>query len=190
LRLITSGTMHSHYKGFGYLIEALALCHSEKLNVELTLIGEGPFRQQFEQQAQVLGIGEHVRFVGQLPAGQAVRDELDEADIYVQPSLGEGLPRALVEAMARGCPCIATTVGGMPELLPAEFLVEPRRPAQLAAAIKALACDPARRREASKRNIEVARRYSEEALVPKRQAFYRAIVASQEVWLKNRTARA
>jgi glycosyltransferase involved in cell wall biosynthesis len=184
VRLASIGTMHQHYKGFSDLLKAVAICSSEKLDLELTLVGDGPLRPQFEQQADSLGIREHVRFVGQLPAGQAVRDELDQADIYVQPSLVEGLPRALVEAMGRGCPCIATMVGGVPELLPAEFLVAPRRPAQLAAAIKALACDPARLREAGIRNIEVARTFSEDALAPRRLAFQRAVIASHQAWLE------
>ncbi len=182
LRLASTGTMSQPYKGFNDLIAAVAICRSEKIDLELTLIGDGPLRRQFEQQARSLGVDEHVRFVGQLPAGQAVRDELDRADIYVQPSLVEGLPRALVEAMARGCPCIATMVGGVPELLPAECLVAPRRPAQLAAAIKALACDPERLREAGARNVEVARTFSEKVLAPRRLAFHRAVIASHQAW--------
>ena len=184
VRVASIGAMNQPYKGFAELITAVAACRSEKLDLQLTLVGDGPLRPQLEQQAHSLGIGEHVRFVGQLPAGQAVREELDRADIYVQASLVEGLPRALVEAMGRGCPCIATEVGGIPELLSAEFLVAPRRPAQLAAAIKALACNSERQREASKRNIETARTFGEENLAPRRLAFHRAVIATHRAWME------
>lgn len=188
IRLASIGAMNQPYKGFTDLLQAAALCRAAALPVELTLIGDGAFKSQYEQEAASLGIRKHVRFAGQLPAGQPVREELDRADIYVQPSLVEGLPRALVEAMARGCPCIATAVGGIPELLPTDVLVAPQRPAQLAAAIQALAADVTRLQEASKRNIAVARTFSEKALAPKRLAFYRAVTASHQSWLKTQTS--
>jgi len=182
VRLASIGAMNQPYKGFTDLLAAVAICRSHGLNVAVTLIGDGPLRGQYEQEAQALGIREHVRFAGQLPAGPAVREELDQADIYLQPSLVEGLPRSLVEAMARGCPCIATTVGGIPELLPMQTLVAPGRPAELAAALKVLACDAARLREASQRNVDVARTYSEAVLAPRRLAFHRAVSAAHQAW--------
>jgi glycosyltransferase involved in cell wall biosynthesis len=188
LRIASIGAMNQPYKGFSDLIVAAVICRSGGRDLELTLVGDGPLRPQLERQARSLGIEEHVRFVGQLPAGQAVQDELDRADIYVQPSLVEGLPRALVEAMARGCPCIATRVGGIPELLPAEFLVAPRRPAELAAAIEGLARDPGRLREASRRNIEVARTFAEAALAPRRLAFHRAVITAHRARLEGAAA--
>lgn len=72
-----------------------------------------------------LGVADRVTFVGTVPAGAAVRAHLDAADLVVVPSRTEGLPRALIEAMARGLPAVGTTVGGIPELLADVDLVPP-----------------------------------------------------------------
>ena len=60
---------------------------------------------------------DRVRFRGQLTTPVDVRAELDRADLFVLPSRQEGLPRAMIEAMARALPCIGSSVGGIPELL-------------------------------------------------------------------------
>src|SRR5699024_12791416 len=58
--------------------------------------------------------------------GKKVLEWLDNFDFYIHPSLTEGLPRSLIEAMSRGLPIVATNVGGIPELLEENVLVEPR----------------------------------------------------------------
>ena len=63
---------------------------------------------------------------------------LDTCDIYVQPSLQEGLPRALIEAMSRGCPCIGARTAGIPELLPEECLTPRGSAGAIAGAVSAM----------------------------------------------------
>lgn len=63
---------------------------------------------------------------------------LDTCDIYVQPSLQEGLPRALIEAMSRGCPCIGARTAGIPELLPEECLTSRGSAGAIAGAVSAM----------------------------------------------------
>ncbi len=174
-RLVSIGSMAQRYKGHDLVISALRDCRSAGLDVELVIVGDGRERAELARHAERLGVQRWVTFRGQLPAGAAVRRELDDAHLFVMASRVEGLPRALVEAMARALPCIGTQVGGIPELLPPEALVPTEDAAALAARIRELAADDGRRREWSRRSWETARTYREAELQPTREAFFRAV---------------
>jgi glycosyltransferase involved in cell wall biosynthesis len=170
--LVTVGTMAQLYKAQDVLIDAVAACVRDGLDIGLVLVGDGRFRATLERRAGEQGLGDRVRFAGALPAGTAVRGILDASDVFVLPSHQEGLPRAMVEAMARALPCIGSTVGGIPELLPPEDLVPPGDVVALAARIREVVGDPARLRRMSERNLALARRYREDLLDEQRWAFY------------------
>jgi glycosyltransferase involved in cell wall biosynthesis len=104
-----------------------------------------------------------------------VQRALDRADLFVLPSLTEGLPRALLEAMARGLAAVATTVGGIPELLPADCLVPPRNAVALARRLREVMAQPAALMAMAQRNQEVARTYHDRVQTPIRRAFLRAV---------------
>src|SRR5207247_3533876 len=126
----------------------------------------------------------HVEFLGQLDR-EGVQRALDRADVFVLPSLTEGLPRALLEAMARGLPAVATTVGGIPELLPADWLVPPRNAVALARRLReVMATPPAALMAMAQKNQEVARAYHERVQMPIRRAFLLAVrdVSSARHW--------
>jgi glycosyltransferase involved in cell wall biosynthesis len=178
-RLVHVGTLAALYKAPDLLLEAVARCAASGLDVELELIGDGRHRGELEALAARRGIGGRVRFVGQLPSGQAVRDALDRAHAFVLPSRQEGMPRAMIEAMARGLPCLGTAVGGIPELLPASALV-PLDAAALAERIRQLAESPTWRAELSAAAVSRAREFHERALQPVREAFFRHVAALTE----------
>lgn len=184
LTLIFVGTMAQLYKAPDVLINAVAVCVRDGLDIQLVLIGNGQYRGELEAQSQRLGIGKKVIFLGQLQAGEVVRSHLDRSDIFVLPSHQEGLPRAMVEAMARALPCIGSTVGGIPELLLAEDMVPPGDVAALAAKIREVIANPERMAQMSARNLEKARNYQDELLREKRNAFYRYVREKMEEWLK------
>src|SRR5205809_1714074 len=119
----------------------------------MVIVGSGGYQAQLEARAAALGIGTRVQFRGQLAAAEAVRAELDRADLFVLPSRQEGLPRAMIEAMARGLPCIGSTVGGIPELLAAEDMVPPNDASALARKIREVLADPSRLARMSVRNL-------------------------------------
>ncbi|MCG3125765.1 MAG: D-inositol-3-phosphate glycosyltransferase [Phycisphaerae bacterium] len=171
-RLILVGTLEVLYKGPHILAEALA--RLRRLDLHLTYVGDGRRRADIEALVRRLGIGHQVMFTGRMPR-EGVRDALDAADLFVLPSLTEGLPRALLEAMARGLPCIGSAVGGIPELLDEESLVPPGDPAALAARIAELVDDPARMARTSQRNLSVAAEYRPEKLGQRRLEFYRRV---------------
>jgi glycosyltransferase involved in cell wall biosynthesis len=127
--------------------------------------------------------GSRTLFLGELPAGEAVRAELDRADLFVLPSRTEGLPRAMLEAMARALPCLGSTVGGIPELLPPEDMVSPGDVTALARKIREVLADPPRMSRMSARNLEKAQAYREEILQERRVAFYQHVKEKTEAWL-------
>jgi glycosyltransferase involved in cell wall biosynthesis len=167
-RLVMVGTLEQLYKAPDVLISAVAECVRGQLDLQLTLVGGGQYRGLLERQAHGLGIAERIRFLGHLSRPEDVRAVLDESDLFVLPSHQEGLPRALVEAMARALPCISSTVGGIPELLPADDLVPPGDSSMLARKIREVLQDRARLQAMSSRNLKRSRDFREEALQMRR----------------------
>jgi glycosyltransferase involved in cell wall biosynthesis len=123
-RIVNVAMMHNESKGHGILLRAMAALRARQLDVELTLIGDGILRAELERLAGRLGLGDSVRFVGALDGDEVLRTVSQHA-LFVLPSLQEGMPRALLEAMALGVPVIATHVGGVAEVLEPASLVPP-----------------------------------------------------------------
>jgi glycosyltransferase involved in cell wall biosynthesis len=182
--LITVGSLAQLYKAPDVLLDAVATCVREGLDLSLIVVGDGRHRAELEARAAALGLRERVCFRGQLPAGDAVRAQLDKADLFVLPSKTEGLPRAMIEAMARGLPCIGSTVGGIPELLPSEDMVAPGDVPALGRKIHEVVTNPERMARMSARNLETAREYHEDILRERRIEFYRQVKERTEAWLK------
>jgi hypothetical protein len=140
LRLINTAMMHNHSKGHSVLLQAVAELRKRGVAIELTLIGDGALRHEFETQATRLGLGDHVAFLGIVDADR-VLDLVAQHDLFVLPSYQEGMPRAMLEAMATGTPVIASNVGGIPEVLSEESMVAPGNVAALVSGIETLALD-------------------------------------------------
>jgi glycosyltransferase involved in cell wall biosynthesis len=181
-RLITVGSLAQLYKGTDILIQAVANCVGSGADLTLTIVGDGKYRGMLEAKAERLGIAGRVTFTGALPGAHAVKEQLDRADLFVFPSRTEGLPRALIEAMARGLPCIASAVGGIPELLPSDDLVPPGRATELSRKITDVIADRARLERMSAANIVKAMEFREHILRERRVAFYRYLRDRTEEW--------
>ncbi len=188
LRLAFVGSLGQWYKAPDVLLDAVALCVRDGMDLTLTMLGDGKHRPELEERARTLGIADRVIFRGQVTAGAAVRDELDAADLFVLPSRQEGMPRAMIEAMARALPCIGSTVGGIPELLPPEDLVPPGDAAALAKAIREMVSSPERMARASARNLERAQAFAESRLRERRLAFFQHVREQTEAWVASRRA--
>ena len=185
-RLVTVGSLAQLYKAPDVLIDAVGVCVRGGIDLDLVIVGGGKHRPELETRAGSLGLGERVHFLGQLPSGKSVRSELDRADIFVLPSRQEGLPRAMIEAMARALPCIGSTVGGIPELLPLEDLVPPGDTVALARKIREVIGDPGRMARMSVRNLEKAKEYREETLRTRRLEFYLQVKEHTRAWIEKR----
>jgi glycosyltransferase involved in cell wall biosynthesis len=182
LALITVGSLGHLYKGQDVLVEAVACCARNGVDLRLAIAGDGKYRDKLAARSRLLGVTDRVSFLGHLAFGAAVRGELDQADLFVLPSRQEGLPRALLEAMARGLPAIGSTVGGFPELLPPQDLVPPNDALGLARKIEEVARDPIRLAHMSARNLGKAREYEETRLERKRKLFLERVRLETEQW--------
>ena len=183
VKLVFVGNLDQLYKAPDVMVDALKLCLDNGLNLHLVMVGDGIYRPQIEEQVRNLNLESHITFLGKLPGASAVRSALDQADLFVMPSRAEGLPRAMIEAMARGLPCIATTVGGIPELAPPEDLVPPEDAQALADTIQAFVTNPARMNETSQRNLNVAKEYHKDKLEQQRRDFYGQVKSATENYL-------
>ncbi len=183
LKLIMVGGLNQLYKAPHILVDAMAKV-VKQVDAVLTFVGDGKHRPELAEQAKKLGIADKVIFRGELTGGKAVLDELDRQDVFVLPSFQEGLPRAMVEAMARGLPCVGSTVGGIPELLGKDDVVPPGDAAALAAKIVEVAKNPGRLAAMSARNVIKAQEYTEAPLRKRRVAFYRHVRSVTEGWLR------
>ena len=153
LHILCIGTLHE-VKGQTYLVEACRQLAERNVPFTCHLIGDGPDRPSLARQAEEAGIGDRVIFRGWLTSAE-VRSALREANVVATPSVlarsgsREGIPVALMEAMASGVAVVASRISGIPELVEDGrngLLAEPKDPASLANALARLQGDPALRR--------------------------------------------
>ncbi|GLY15751.1 hypothetical protein Kisp01_27660 [Kineosporia sp. NBRC 101677] len=143
-RLLTVGRLVTT-KGLLTCLEAAKLLLHQGQSFRWTIIGEGPLHSELEARIAMFGLGEHVKLLGAKPHSEVMR-HLSECDVFVLPSestaagAGDGIPVALMEAMALRRPVIATHAGGIAELVtPDNGLVIPQRdPDALANALQRL----------------------------------------------------
>jgi glycosyltransferase involved in cell wall biosynthesis len=128
-------------KGISFLIGAVALLREKIPHLRLVIAGDGPERPKLETQVRASGLEKAVRFAGWI---DDVAAELSSWDLYVQPSLAEGLGISVLEAMAAGIPVVASDVGGLKEVIDdgaTGFLIPPRDTGALATKIERLASE-------------------------------------------------
>jgi glycosyltransferase involved in cell wall biosynthesis len=167
-------------KGQGYLIEAWAAVHRREPSARLVLLGDGPTRPELERKARELGLQDCVRLGG---FQARVAEYLDAGDALVHPSLTEGMPNVVLEAMAAGKPVVATRVGGIPELVAdgeSGLLVAPRDPAALADALIRLIREPGLAAELGRNaRCRARERFSVGAMVEATEAVYRSLLETR-----------
>src|SRR5262249_14000759 len=121
-------------KGHEFLIQAMRILKENNYELEARLVGDGPSRQTLERMARDLEVLDRIQFLGYLDEDSQMR-ELYTSDLCVLPSLAEGLPVSLTEALAVGVPVIATNIAGISELIEdgkTGLLVRPSDPVALA----------------------------------------------------------
>jgi len=164
-------------KGIEYLIRACAALRQEGGNLILRIAGDGPLRQDLAELASSLGIAPHVQFLGLVNDMRAFYRSLD---VFVLPSLREGLPLTVLEAMATGLPVVATPVMGIVEVIRDRvdgILVPTADTEGLRSAIRRLAKDYTMRERLGKNaRLQVERQFALERVVSEVFGIYRKVV--------------
>lgn len=133
--------------GIGDVIESLQFMPE---NIKFLVLGTGPLEKELRSKAKTLGVESRVKFLGFIPHSEMAK-YLKISDIFIRPSLSEGMGNSFIEAMAAGVPVIATPVGGIPDflfdpdkdhdMLPTGLFVEPRSPRLIAFQVNRLISD-------------------------------------------------
>ena len=165
----TIGAVNVRYKAQENVIKAISILKNKGCNIEYHLVGDGDSRY-LENIADKFGVKNKVNFIGSLPHKNIFR-YLDDIDLYIQPSKTEGLPRALIEAMSRGCPAIGSNAGGIPELLEKNCIFNKFNYKELAELILKNSHNKEWLRNKAIRNFEKAKDYEKNKIELKRNKF-------------------
>jgi glycosyltransferase involved in cell wall biosynthesis len=177
-RLLFVGRLNP-VKGVEYLIDAMAGIKKKGTDVELTIAGDGPERKRLENLSKRLNVYNHVRFLGMVDRLK-IASLMSESDIFVLPSISEGFPLVVLEAMACGLPIIATKVGGLPEVIEEGrngLLVNPRDSVALASSILLLLQNEAQRDIIAEENRKKSMLFGWERVVSVLEEEYRRILS-------------
>lgn len=164
------GFYQSNLKGVDTAIRALALLPK---NYHLNILGNGTeeSRHKWFSFGETLGVTDRIHFPEPLPSSGAVLQWLDTMDMFVFPTRSEGFGRCVAEAMSRACPCVATDICTMPELLPQECLHPLNDERMLASLILGYSTDKEQMKWMARVNFENAKKYDIDLLRERRRAF-------------------
>ena len=169
-------------KGFNYLLDSLSQLVQQGQDIQLLLLGDGGLRQELTEQAKTLGLLNRVFMPGHV---SQVESYLGQCAVFVMPSLTEGLPIALLEAMQTGIPIVASAVGGIPDVLDdgqAGALVPAADPELLANALVTILTDSKYAETLGKRGqLRVKENYSSHTMAEKYLHLYAQLIGHQSV---------
>ncbi|MBQ8043146.1 MAG: glycosyltransferase [Clostridia bacterium] len=166
----TCAAVNVKYKGQQYVIKAINKLKKQGINIQYELVGSGD-NTRLNKLVKKYGLEDNVKFLGSMEH-QDVFKWLDSIDIYIQPSNQEGLCRALLEAMSRACPCIASNAGGNPELIDKKYIFKKKNVKDLTHKLCNM-LDRESLKKQSVNNFEKSKEYQKEKLEKRRMEFYK-----------------
>ena len=175
VRMLAVGTLAQLYKAPDVILKALAIVKSKGYNPFLTWFGDGRYRQPMIKMAEELGLKDNVNFVGAVKQ-DVIRKEFEQTDLFVHASRAEGLPRAVIEAMAYGLPCIGSSVAGIPELLSPEAIVKPNDVDRLAEKMLRFVENKQFAQSEANKNWDESKKYHNDILTERRLSFYDELI--------------
>ena len=165
------GTLKNKLKGVHIAIDACRILKDEGIDFTFHILGPGD-PAPYQLMVNEAGLQNHVTFDGIRESGTPVYEWLRDLDLYIQPSLQEGVPRAMIEAMAQSLPCIGTNVGGTSELLNERWIIKPGDAQALASTITTMLADPKMMRDEGLKNHARAMDYEHAKLQKIRNDFW------------------
>ena len=170
-----SNNIDDDSKGHVTVLNCLKRLIDDGFECYVDFIGEGSFVNDIKALSNELNISKYVHFLGRFADKKELISKIKEYDIFISPSHAEGLPRTVIEAMSQGLPCFASPVGGTSELLEDFYLIDYLNPNEYAKRIEMLIGNANEFLRVSERNIKESLHYCEEALKPRRDAFYQKL---------------
>lgn len=170
------GTLEQFQKAPDILIRSFKILLNKHPRARLNFVGDGRKRLVLEELAISLGVQDSIYFHGSVASSEQVREFLVSSPFFVLPSRGEGLPRAMIEAMACSCLCVGSDIGGIRELIDAEWIAPVNDVEQLAQKmIKIMDQSVEQKNIISSRNFHKAKDYLGDKLENRRKDFYLSI---------------
>ena len=167
-------------KGNKEVIDVALRLKQKGIRVKVVFVGEGSFMEWIASYAEQYNFKESVVFAGVVDH-QKLLEILITSDLMLFPSKSEGLPRVIIEAMATGMPCVASNVGGIPELLPANDVFLPTDVEGMTSRVEQLLRKPDVYENESLLMVNNSNEYRKDILQAKRIAFYQSLAASVNV---------
>ncbi len=177
VNILYVGRLHE-IKGLTYLIDAFLDLHKKHHDTRLTIVGKGDLKDELIERVKTAGFSDDVKFVGEIDH-RKLPTYYGKADIFVLPSLSEGLSNVVMEAMASGLPVIATDVGGNSELIKdgsGGSVVEPRDTKELCSAMERLCSDELLRKKMGEYNRKKIKKYEQEKVLSKKLKLIQKVV--------------
>lgn len=178
LNIVCIGKLNYNYKGCDFLLSAVNDLKILAPNVKITWIGDGRLRSEFETLSKNIGVSDIFSFIGNVSEKDIMHRYIDSSDLFLLTSRQEGLPRVLMEAMARKKFCISSNVGGASELIDDDYLFEVDNYDEFLSVFERyLNLSDNEISEVSERNYTTALKYSQDELNKRRKDFYQSLLS-------------
>ncbi|MFW6141316.1 MAG: glycosyltransferase family 4 protein [Candidatus Saliniplasma sp.] len=180
VKVLYVGRLHE-LKGLNYLIKAFSDVKGKYSDVELLIIGSGDLKDELKELVHKERLDEHVRFIGEVEHSELI-DYYQNSDIFVLPSVSEGLSNVILEAMACGLPVIATGVGGNTELVKHEkggLIVDAKDIPGLQRSLEKLLNDPELRRKMGGFNRKYVQKFNQDSVLSKKVELLEKVVGNK-----------
>ena len=177
VNLVTTAAVNVEAKGHKYVIEAIPALLKRGYDVQYYMIGGGD-QSRLRKIACKNKVEGRVHFLGEMKLDDVFKT-IDKCDIYIQPSLQEGLPRSVIEAMSRACPCVGAKTAGIPELLGCEYIFDRKSSASIVNVLDSI-MDQGKLEEMACTNFEKAAGYTIDVLNKKRNSYFEYVKSKIE----------
>lgn len=173
------GNLSIKFKGFDVALKSLDLLKKDGVSFMFYLVGGGN-QSYVKGLIKKFNLEDCTEIIGRLESGIEVFNFLDSLDLYIHPSKQEGLPRAVIEAMSRACPILASTVAGIPELIKEDYLHSPGDYKSLYKQLKNIIGNKELLSKMAKTNFEKSKEYNINILSKRRFDFFRQTIQEIE----------